>query len=118
MKLPRSWFGAGLAVVYVVAATYITQDEIRHSHGGWINLRGLGTTLITAPSQVLVAPVLRLFGVPAVNYANLGFAAYCQFVIHILVSAMVVYLLGVALHRISRRTIRFVRQPPSDGWVS
>jgi hypothetical protein len=114
MRVPHSWVGAALAIVYTVAATYITQDEIRHPHGGWINLRGFGTTLITAPSQILVAPVLKFLGVPQVNYANLGFAAYAQFLIHILVSATAVYLLGAALHAGGRKAAVFVRRAPSE----
>lgn len=114
MTPPRSWIGGLLALVYTVAAAYVTQDEIRHSHGGWINLRGFGTTLITAPSQILVGPVLKFFGVPAINYANLGFVAYSQFAIHILFSAAVVYLLGAAVHTIGRRTVNFVRRSPGE----
>ena len=113
MRLPRSWFAAVLALLYTVAATYVTQDEIRHAHGGWINLRGFGTVLITAPSQILVAPVLKFFGVPKVNYADLGFADYSQLVLHVLASATIVYMLGVTLHSLGLQLMRLVRQPGS-----
>jgi hypothetical protein len=51
MPLPRSWFGGALAGAYLLAAAWVTPDEIRHSHGGWINLRGMGTNILTSPSR-------------------------------------------------------------------
>jgi hypothetical protein len=46
-----------------VLAIYIAQDEVRNSHGGWINLRGFGTVLVTAPSQVVFGSMLKMLGV-------------------------------------------------------
>jgi len=64
----RSSVGAVLAGIYFAVAAFITQDEVRHSAGGWISLRGMLTGIITAPSQFLVAPLLRLIGVPPMHY--------------------------------------------------
>jgi len=66
--------GGALTTAYLVLAIYIAQDEVRNSHGGWINLRGFGTVLVTAPSQIVFGTVLKIFGVAGVNYAALGFS--------------------------------------------
>ena len=111
MSFPRSRVAGVLALVYACAATYITQDEVRHSHGGWINLRGFGTTLITAPSQLLVGPVLKAFGVSDVNYADLQFADYALLATHVIVSAIIVYFIIAGVHALTVRLLRFVRRP-------
>lgn len=59
-------------MLYTAAAVYVVQDELRHSGGGWINLRGLGVTLATAPSQVTFGVLLEWLGVARVNYAEPG----------------------------------------------
>jgi hypothetical protein len=104
VKIPKSSVAAVFAAIYLIAATYVTQDEVRHSHGGWINLRGFGTQLITAPSQILAAPLLEFFGVPPVNYAQLGLVDYSQLVLHVLLSAATVYLVVAALHIFARKS--------------
>ena len=74
----RSWLGGALTTTYLILAIYIAQDEVRNSHGGWINLRGFGTVLVTAPSQIVFGSVLKIFGVAGVNYADLGFSDYSR----------------------------------------
>jgi len=53
--------------VRALLAAHEAQDEVSHSHGGWINLRGFGTNLVTAASQLLLGPVLEAFGVVSYN---------------------------------------------------
>ena len=110
MSFPRSRVAGVLALVYAFAATYITQDEVRHSHGGWINLRGFGTGIITAPSQLLLGPVLKAIGVSDVNYADLKFADYALLATHVVVSAIIVYLIIAGLHNLGVKLIRAVRR--------
>ena len=71
---------------------------------GWY--RGFGTGLITAPSQLLLGPVLKALRVPKVNYAHLGFSDYSQLVLHILVSTIIVYFLGAGLHWLGQYVLR------------
>ena len=111
MSFPRSRVAGVLALVYFLAATYITQDEVRHSHGGWINLRGFGTVIITAPSQLLLGPVLKAIGVSDVKYADLKFADYALLATHVVVSAIIVYLIIAGLHILGVKLIRAVRRP-------
>jgi hypothetical protein len=106
-----------LAVLYLCLAVFIAQDEVRNSHGGWINLRGFGTVLVTAPSQIVVGSVLRFVGVADVNYADLGFADYAQISLHILVTAILVYFVGTGLHFLGRKLARAVRRTPATGQV-
>jgi hypothetical protein len=63
MSLSRSWLGGALTAGYLVLAIHIAQDEVRNSHGGWINLRGFGTVLVTAPSQIVFGSMLKMLGV-------------------------------------------------------
>jgi hypothetical protein len=78
--MTRSIVGAVLAGIYFLVATFITQDEIRHSAGGWISLRGMMTGIVTAPSQVTVGTFLKAVGVRPV-----------------IVSTVLVYYLGAGI---------------------
>lgn len=103
MKIYQSWLGAVLALLYTAVAVYVVQDELRHTGGGWINLRGMGTTLVTAPSQVTFGLALEWLGVPRVNYSEPGPGGYAQLVLHVAVSAAAVYLLGYGIEWAARR---------------
>jgi hypothetical protein len=105
LKIYQSWLGALLSLIYTALAVYVVQDELRHTGGGWINLRGLGTLLVTAPSQVTVGAVLRWLGVSKVNFAEPGVSGYVQLVVHVLASAIVIYLIGYGLEWALRRLI-------------
>jgi hypothetical protein len=105
LKIYHSWLGALLSLIYTAVAVYVVQDELRHTGGGWINLRGLGTLLVTAPSQVTVGAVLRWLGVPEVNFAEPGASGYVQLVFHVLASAVVIYLIGYGGEWAVRRLI-------------
>jgi hypothetical protein len=89
----------------MAVAIYIVQDELRNTGGGWINLRGMGTTLVTAPSQVTFGVVLEWLGVPQINYSDPGLSSYCQLVLHVAVSAVAVYLLGYGIEWAMRRWV-------------
>jgi len=106
----KSWVGSVLTLLYLCLAVFIAQDEVRNSHGGWINLRGFGTVIVTAPSQILLGSVLKMVGVSDVNYADLGFSDYAQISLHILVTAFIVYFIGAGLHFLGRKLTRAVRQ--------
>jgi hypothetical protein len=53
--------------VYVALAIGVIQWEIRHTGGGWINLRDLGTKLVTAPSQLVFSPLLKAMGLEPIS---------------------------------------------------
>jgi len=95
--MTRSIVGGVLAGIYLIVATFVTQDEIRHSAGGWISLRGMITGIVTAPSQVTVGTLLKAIGVPPVDYYNMGFSGYLQLGIHVIVSTAFVYFLGAGI---------------------
>jgi hypothetical protein len=103
MKIYQSWLGVALSLLYTAAASYVVQDELRHTGGGWINLRGLGVLLATLPSQVMFGVFLEWVGVPQVNYSEPGLAGYSQLVLHVAVSAVTVYLVGYGIERAGRR---------------
>jgi hypothetical protein len=89
-----AWF---LAALYLAGAAWIVRDELRHTYGGWINLRGMGTAIATAPSQATFGVLLKKLGVPQVNFDNPGVSGYSQILLHVLVTAALVYLLGWGL---------------------
>lgn len=103
LPLAGSRLGLVLALLYLAGAGFFVQDELRHSGGGWINLRGLGTVIATAPSQATLGTLLRKAGVPKVNFAAPGVAGYLELALHLLVTAGVVYLLGWGLEWTARR---------------
>lgn len=106
MKIYQSWLGIILSLIYATAAAYFVQDELRHTSGGWINLRGLGSTLVTFPSQLTLGVALEWLGVPRVNYSDLGLVGYSQLVLHVAASAAIVYLIGYGLEWAMRRLLR------------
>lgn len=103
MKIYQSWLGAVSALSYTAVAVYVVRDELRNTGGGWINLRGMGTTLVTAPSQVTFGLALEWLGVPRVNYSEPGLGGYSQLVLHVAASAAAVYLLGYGVEWATRR---------------
>jgi hypothetical protein len=103
LKIYQSWLGAILAVPYTAFAVYFVQDELRSTGGGWINLRGMGTTIITAPSQVTFGILLEWLGVPRVNFSDPGLLGYSQMVLHVAVTAAVFYFCGYGLEWATRR---------------
>ena len=102
----HSWVGVALAAGYLPIVLYVVQDEVRHSHGGWINLRGFGTRILTAPSQATLGALLRTLGVPALNYNRPGITGYAQLLLHVLVTAGTVYLAGWLIESVARWLIR------------
>jgi hypothetical protein len=110
----RSWVGGVLTLLYLGLAVFIAQDDVRNSHGGWINLRGFGTVIVTAPSQILLGSVLKMVGVSDVHYADLGFSDYAQIGLHIIVTASIVYFVGAGLHFLGRKIIRVVRRTDAE----
>jgi hypothetical protein len=103
MTLPGSRLGLVLGAVYLLVGLYVVQDELRHTGGGWINLRGMGTTIVTAPSQLTLGALLRALGLPKVNFAGPGFPGYAELAAHLLLTTLVVYLVGSGLEWMARR---------------
>ena len=102
MSFPRSSAGGVLAVIYLIVAIYVIQDDIRHSAGGWINLAGMGTVVATAPSQVVFGPVLKAFGVPKVNYSRPGVVDYVQIGFHLIATTAFIYFVGAGIQWVVR----------------
>ena len=51
--LPRSLFGASLALIYIVVAIFVVVSDRREQVGGWITLKGIGAYLVTFPVSFL-----------------------------------------------------------------
>jgi hypothetical protein len=102
LSAPRSWFGAFLAVIYLVGAGYLAWDDVHNKSGGFITLRGMMTTIATAPSQATFGVLFGNLGVPRINYPEPGPLGVAQLLFHLLVTASVVYLVGFGLEWLVR----------------
>lgn len=103
MKIYQSRLGAVLSLVYVAGALYVVHDELTYTGGGWINLRGMGVMLVTAPSQLTFGLVMEWLGVARINYAEPGWADYSRLALHVAASAVAVYLVGYGIDWAARR---------------
>jgi hypothetical protein len=108
MPLLASRFGYVLAFTYLVLAGRLIWTDL-HASGGWINLRSMGTVLVTAPSQVTLGFLMKALGIRPINFSDPGFGGYAQIALHLLVTAAVVYLLGYGLEWGGRRLIAGIR---------
>lgn len=97
MPLLASRVGYTLAVLYLCAAVFVVHTEIRAPGGDWIKLSGMGTFIVTIPSQGTVGFLLTSLGVPRVNFDDPGFTGYSQLLVHVLVTGALVYLIGAGL---------------------
>jgi hypothetical protein len=113
MGICRSRLGLIMSLVYLAGATYVAWDAFRHTGGGWINLRGMGVLLVTAPSQLSFGLLFEFLRMPPVNYAEPGWAGYGQVAFHIFVTAAVVYLIGCAIGWLVLRLRAAVRRSSS-----
>lgn len=99
-----SWLAGGVTLVYLCVAVYVVQDELRHTGGGWINLRGMATSIATLPSQVTVGTLLEAFGIQKVNFAYPRVGDYLLLLVHVFVTAACVYLGALGIESLFRRT--------------
>jgi hypothetical protein len=97
MSLLASRAGYVLAIVYLGIAAFVVHAEVRAPGGNWIKLSGMGTFLITLPSQGTLGVILVRVGIPKVNFDDPGFGGYSQLLGHVLLTAFLVYLLGAGL---------------------
>ena len=97
VRMFSSKFGLALACIYFLLAGWVTWVELHETGGGWINLRGMLSAIVTAPSQATLGTLLKSLGVKPVNFSDPGLGGYAQIVLHLLMTAFVIYLLGYGL---------------------
>ncbi len=91
--IPRSVFGAILAVIYVsIAIAAVVTDRAPGGGGGWISLRGIVSYLATFP----VSAPLELMG------SKLDYRRNLDMAFAISVCTILIYLLGAGLGKIAR----------------
>ncbi|MEO7963562.1 MAG: hypothetical protein ABIT38_06585 [Gemmatimonadaceae bacterium] len=98
----HSWFGAALAVLYLVAASAFVWSEVHSVQGGFISLRGMGAVIATSPSQATLGVLLRKLGVRPIDYSSPGLGGTIQLIAHLLLSAIVVFCIGAGLEYLVR----------------
>ncbi len=95
--------GLALAALYALVATYALQDDLRHTHGGFINLRGLATRVLTAPSQATLGAALAKLGVAPPSFARRAGRDVALLALHVAVTASLLYALGAGLEAVAVR---------------
>lgn len=100
-----SWFAGSVTAIYLMAAGYFVWEDLRYTGGGWINLRGMGAVIVTAPSQVTLGNLLTAIGFQKVNYNDPGAWDYIQIVAHLLLSAAFIYAVALGLQLLVRRLL-------------
>jgi hypothetical protein len=105
-----SWAGTICAACYVVIAVVIIGQDFNCGGGLDINICGLGTLLVTFPSYVTVGRLFSSFGL-AIKFSHTPDAAdILQLAVHILLCAVIVYLIAFGLERMVSYFIKFLRR--------
>jgi hypothetical protein len=93
----RSPLGYALALGYLAIAGFVVHSDLVHRAGGWISLPGMGTFVVTLPSQATLGWLLRQAGVPPVNFDHPGLAGYAQLTAHLLLTSALLYAIGFGI---------------------
>src|SRR5262245_17023008 len=101
MPFHKSWFGYGLAAIYIVWAIPFIYRAL-HATGGWISLKGMDIAIATFPSSFTVGLLLETLGWRP-NYSPPGVLEYLEIGFHLLVTAAVVYAIGYGIEWLLRR---------------
>jgi hypothetical protein len=106
MTLLGSKTGYVLAAIYLAIAAFMVRNDLVYTVGSWIKLSGMGTFIVTLPSQGTLGFLLDAMGVPKVNFDHPGFWDYLQLLAHVLLTATLVYLVGFGLAAGTRRLLQ------------
>lgn len=96
-----SWTGLALALFHCVLTCWVWRAEERNNHGGFINLNGIGTMLLSAPSWLTLGRLLRRLGVPRPRWHEPGLGGRLEIGAHVVATSGLVYLLGWLLERLA-----------------
>lgn len=91
------------ALIYIVVAVGIVSQEFNCGGGLDINFCGLGTLLITAPSQIILGNLFSRMGWKINFMHSADIVDITQLTIHIALCALLVFLLGYGFGWIVRR---------------
>lgn len=110
MKLNK--IGLSLVVLYTVAAFVIALQDFNCGGGLDINICGLGTVFVTFPSYLTVGWVFSKLGL-AINFRHRSPSAsdLALLTTHIIICAVIVYLIALGLQRAISR-LRLIRRSP------
>jgi len=96
-----SWTGLVFALLHFAGTCWVWRNEEQNRHGGFINLNGFGTMLLSAPSWLTLGWLLRRLGVPKPRWHERGLGGRLEIGAHVLVTSGLVYLLGWLLERLA-----------------
>jgi hypothetical protein len=99
MSVPKSIVGAVLAAVYLVIAVWVAIEDL-HSGGGFFNLRGLATYLVTFPVSFPFFKLLAIIGADESRFSiplKYSLANVTMLAAFISVCTALVYVLGTVI---------------------
>lgn len=96
-----SWFGLAVALLHFTLTCRVWRAEQRNNHGGFINLNGFGTMLLSAPSWLTLGRVLRRLGVPRPRWHEPGLGGRVEIGVHVVLTSGLVYVFGWLLERLA-----------------
>jgi hypothetical protein len=98
------------AVIYVVLAVWVVYEEFNCSGGMDINFCGLGTILVTFPSQIILGSLFSRIGWEINFMHRPDLVDVTQLTIHIGFSALFVFLVGYGFGWIVRKAFARLRR--------
>lgn len=102
--------GTICAAFYVVIAVVIIAQDFNCGGGLDINICGLGTLLVTFPSYVTIGRLFSSVGL-AIKFSHSPAASdIFQLTVHILICAVIVYLIVYGLERVVSHFIKLPRR--------
>lgn len=98
MSVPKSILGAVLAGAYLVIAVWVAIADLR-SGGGFFNLRGLATYLVTFPVSFPFFKVLAIVGADESRFSTLNYslATVTMLTVFIGLCTALAYVLGAVI---------------------
>jgi hypothetical protein len=99
MSVPKSILGAVLAAAYLVIAVWVAIEDL-HGSGGFFNLRGLATYLVTFPVSFPFFKVLAIVGADESRFSiplRYSLATVTMLTVFISLCTALIYLLGAVI---------------------
>jgi hypothetical protein len=106
IPFPKSLLGTILAAAYFLFAVWVAYDDYKSTGGGWLNVRGLPTILVTFPVSFIASWLRKALGIDPGGFTaplKSDFPTVLMFSLFILLCTLLVYLFGAGVETIIRK---------------